>query len=47
MWHACGRREINIGFWWGNLKEGDYLEGPGIDRGIKKWSGRAYTGYIP
>ena len=23
--------ELNTGFWWGNLKEGDRLEDPGID----------------
>jgi len=22
---------IEVGFWWGNLKEGDHLEDPGID----------------
>jgi hypothetical protein len=25
------RREILIGFWWGNLREGDHLEDPGIE----------------
>jgi len=23
--------EVRIGFWWGNLREGDNLEGPGVD----------------
>jgi hypothetical protein len=26
----CGRREIHTGFWWGNLKEKDYLEDLGV-----------------
>jgi len=26
-----GRGEVHTGFWWGNLREGDHLEGPGID----------------
>jgi hypothetical protein len=25
MWHVWGRREMYAGFWWGNLKERDYL----------------------
>jgi hypothetical protein len=38
-----GRREVYTGFWWGNLREGDHLEDPGIDGRIiliwifKKW----------
>jgi hypothetical protein len=28
-----GREEVNIGFWWGDLWEGDHLEDPGIDGG--------------
>jgi hypothetical protein len=30
-WHVWGRREVHTGFWWGNLREGDHLEDPGID----------------
>jgi hypothetical protein len=26
-----GRREVHTGFWWGDLKEGDYLGDRGID----------------
>jgi hypothetical protein len=26
-----GIGELNTGFWWGNLKEGDHLEDPGKD----------------
>jgi hypothetical protein len=33
-----GREEACTGFWWGSLKERDYLEGPGIDcRIILRW----------
>jgi hypothetical protein len=33
-----GRIEVYTGFWWENLKEGDYLEDRGIDgRIILKW----------
>jgi len=33
---ACGtwgRGEVYTGFWWGNLRERDHLEDPGIDGG--------------
>jgi len=43
---ACmGRGEVHTGFWWGNVRERDYLENPGIDGMIisswivKKWDG--------
>jgi len=26
-----GRGEVHTGFWWGNLRERDHLEIPGID----------------
>jgi hypothetical protein len=38
-----GRGEAYTGFWWGNLRERDHLENPGIDRRIilrwifRKW----------
>ena len=25
------RREVHTRFWWGNLREGDHLEDPGVD----------------
>jgi len=33
-----GKGEVLAGFWQGNLRERDHLEGPGIDgRRILKW----------
>jgi hypothetical protein len=30
---ACmGRGKVHTGFWWGNLREADHLEDPGIDQ---------------
>jgi hypothetical protein len=28
------REEVHTGLWWGNLREGNHLENPGIDRRI-------------
>jgi hypothetical protein len=46
------RREVHTGFWWGDLRKGDLLEDPGVDRRIilkwifKKWDGGAWAGLI-
>ena len=47
MW---GREKVHTGFWWGNLRERDHLEEPGVDRRIKlrwifkKWDVVGWTG---
>ena len=39
------RREVHRNFWWGNLREGDHLENPGLDGRMilklifEKWDG--------
>jgi hypothetical protein len=41
-----GRGEVYTGFWWGNLRERDHSEDPGVDGRIiltciiRKWDGR-------
>jgi len=46
------RGEVFTGFWWGNLREIDHLEDPGIDVGIilrwifRNWDVGAWTGLI-
>jgi hypothetical protein len=45
MYGLWGRGEVHSGFWWGNLRENDHLEDPGVDRRIilrwifRKWDG--------
>jgi hypothetical protein len=47
-----GRGEVYTGFWWGNLREGDHFENPGVDGRIiliwmfRKWDVMAWTGLI-
>jgi hypothetical protein len=34
-----GRGDVHTGFWWGNLRKGDYFENLGVDgRIILKWN---------
>jgi hypothetical protein len=50
VWHVWGRGEVYTGFWWGNLREIDHLEDPGIDGRIiltwifRKWDVGVWTG---
>jgi len=52
MQNVWGRGEVYTGFWWGNLKERDHLDNPGINGRIilrwvfRKWKGGAWTGLI-
>jgi hypothetical protein len=42
---GMGKRAVHTGFWWGDLREGDYLRDPGVDGRItlkcilEKWDG--------
>ena len=31
MVHVWERGEVRTGYWWGNLRERDHLEDPGVD----------------
>jgi hypothetical protein len=40
-----GRGEVHTGFWWGDLREGEHLEDPGVDgRIILKWIFKEWDG---
>jgi len=47
-----GPRMMYAGFWWGNLREMDHLEKPGLDGRIilrwvfRKWDEVAWTGLL-
>ena len=46
----AGEIAVNTEFWWGNLREGDRSENPGVDGRIilkcilEQWDGGAWTG---
>jgi len=45
MKHVRVREEVHTGFWWGNLRERDHLENPGVDRRkILRWTFRRWDG---
>jgi hypothetical protein len=35
---------VDIGFWWGDLREGEHMEDPGIDGIILKWMFKKWDG---
>jgi hypothetical protein len=52
MQHIWGRGRAYVGFWWGNLRERDHLEDPGIDGRIilrlifRKWDVEVWIGLV-
>jgi len=51
MWHAWETGQLYTGFGWGDLRERDHLEDPGIDRMVlkcicRKWNGEIWTGLL-
>ena len=48
MWHVWVRRQVHLGFWWEDLREGYRLEDLDVDRRIilNKLDGEAWTGLL-
>jgi hypothetical protein len=45
MKHVWVKGEVHTGFWWGDPREGDHLEDPGVDgRIIIKWIFKNWDG---
>jgi hypothetical protein len=47
MWHVWGSGEVLIGYWWGNLRDKDYLIDLGIDGRILNWMFNRLEGHRP
>lgn len=44
IWHEWERGEIHTGSSWGNVREKNQMEGPGISGGILEWAQKCFDG---